>query len=71
MKRRLKLFIGLLLVVLTLSSFSYYNTSNKSGNTVYLSEHKLNGHFYVVATTYHYRGGISLIHSPNCSCKKK
>lgn len=70
MKKNLKLLIGVLSVILTLSSFKYYNTSNELGTKVFLSEHKLNGHFYVVATTNDYRGGISLIHSPNCHCKK-
>lgn len=70
MKKNLKLLIGVLLVILILSSFKYYNTSNELGTRVFLSEHKLNGHFYVVATTYDHRGGISLIHSPNCHCKK-
>ena len=67
-----KIILGIIcfISIIILSSFKYYNNDNKQGVNIYLSEHKMNGHFYIVASTCDFQGGISVIHSPNCNCKK-
>lgn len=32
-----------------------------------IEEYKLNGHYYIYAVSY--RGGVFVIHSPNCGCE--
>lgn len=67
-----KLFLGIIIGVslISLCSFTYYNTKNHVVG-VCLCEYKLNGHLYVTATQYASYSGVGIIHSPNCPCKNK
>lgn len=66
MKRTLFGFL-LGIIFLSICSFSYYEVGNTKLNYVKLCEYKLNGHYYVTAA---HGYAVSIIHSPNCKCKK-
>lgn len=73
MKKKLNfkyvIFIALAVVCL-FSSFKYYSYDNaKASHYVRIFEAKLNNHYYVIACSTHWYGGVSIIHSPNCKCK--
>lgn len=65
-------FCIVIIMFLCLCSFKHHrwtsDCTRPSG--LKITEIKMNGHFYIVATRRSPEGGVSIIHSPDCNCNR-